>query len=507
MTEYVKNCEIVVRKPWTIDSVKSAIEVLRSIDPNVTKTSKQRSMEKKYSTMVVGNEAVLIKKRKANDDPVVVMLPVEEYFDVLLEFHRKTGHGGRDRMIFALQTTYYVTRTAVEVFVSLCKVCNLKKAQPHKNLVVRPITSTDFNSRGQVDLIDFQSTPCGEYNWLMNYQDHLTKYCLLRPLKRKKAVEVAVELFKIFIDFGAPCILQSDNGREFPAEVVNELTSMWPDNHIVHGRPRHPQSQGSVERCNQDVENMVRAWLDDNKSTDWVTGCRFVQWQKNFAKHRIIGRSPYTVLFGGEPRIGLAATNIPTSILRNIHTEEELEKFLGERCDAENKETDNEEDGRSTRQRKISEAREEARKEQKRAAEEMLQVAKRNCNRAAIGDSIVLGIPKVDRGPLDPPNLLCKVLQIENDVYQVGTNYGTLKNWFSRNDFILSGSTFTGDVPEKPISLREAVATESKFGGQGYSSCNCRASQKQCRSKRCACFKANVLCNSRCHHSNPCSNK
>ena len=27
--------------------------------------------------------------------------------------------------------------------------------------------------------------------------------------------------------------------------------------------------------------NMLHAWLDDNGSADWVTGCRFVQWQKN----------------------------------------------------------------------------------------------------------------------------------------------------------------------------------------------------------------------------------
>lgn len=35
---------------------------------------------------------------------------------------------------------------------------------------------------------------------------------------------------------------------------------------IVHGRPRHPQSQGSIERSNQDVEHMLRAWMADNNS-------------------------------------------------------------------------------------------------------------------------------------------------------------------------------------------------------------------------------------------------
>ncbi|KAF0751495.1 Uncharacterized protein FWK35_00017713 [Aphis craccivora] len=35
---------------------------------------------------------------------------------------------------------------------------------------------------------------------------------------------------------------------------------------IVHGKPRHSQSQGSVERANQDVENMLATWLTDNKT-------------------------------------------------------------------------------------------------------------------------------------------------------------------------------------------------------------------------------------------------
>ncbi|XP_071050737.1 KRAB-A domain-containing protein 2-like [Onthophagus taurus] len=127
---------------------------------------------------------------------------------------------------------------------------NTKKSQQQRNIVVRPITTKDFNLRSQVDLIDFQSTPCRGYKWLMNYQDHATKFCLLRPLTTKRVAEVAMELLKIFLDFGAPHILQSDNGREFTADVVKELSGMWADCKLVHGRPRHPQSQGSVERCN-----------------------------------------------------------------------------------------------------------------------------------------------------------------------------------------------------------------------------------------------------------------
>ena len=57
--------------------------------------------------------------------------------------------------------------------------------------------------------------------------------------------------------FGAPSVLQSDNGREFANSIINELSSMWDGLKIVYGKPRHSQSQGSVERTNRDIEDII----------------------------------------------------------------------------------------------------------------------------------------------------------------------------------------------------------------------------------------------------------
>ncbi|CAI6372620.1 unnamed protein product [Macrosiphum euphorbiae] len=111
-----------------------------------------------------------------------------------------------------------------------------------------------------------QAQPDGNYKFILVYQDHLTKFVSLRPLTHKRAEEVAYVLLDIFTTFGAPAILQSDNGREFVNKIINELCNMWEDLKIVHGKPRHSQSQGSVERPNQDVENILATWLQDNKT-------------------------------------------------------------------------------------------------------------------------------------------------------------------------------------------------------------------------------------------------
>ena len=69
-----------------------------------------------------------------------------------------------------------------------------------------------MNSRAQVELIDIQSQPEGDFKWIVVYQDHLTKFVQLRPLTSKHA-PVSYQLLDTFSIFEAPSILQSDNGR------------------------------------------------------------------------------------------------------------------------------------------------------------------------------------------------------------------------------------------------------------------------------------------------------
>jgi hypothetical protein len=153
---------------------------------------------------------MLIRRRKSNDNPIQ---HIEETFDVIKRAHIVTGHGGRDRMVKELGKKYAnVTRDSIE----LCIDCQHKRVRPMtKGVVVWPILSKEFSARGQVDVIDMQSLPHGSFKWIMVYQDHLTKFVVIRPLTSKRAAEVAYQLMDIFLLFGAPHILQNDNGSEF----------------------------------------------------------------------------------------------------------------------------------------------------------------------------------------------------------------------------------------------------------------------------------------------------
>ena len=79
-------------------------------------------------------------------------------------------------------------------------------------------------------------------------------------------------------------------------------------------------------------------------------------------------------------------------------------------------------------------------------------------------------------------------MDCQNGVYSIGTEEGVIKNWLPRSEFQLSAATFLKTVPaDKEISLREAAARQSPFGGQGFQKCQYRPSKNMCGTRRCAC--------------------
>ena len=258
----------------------------------------------------------------------LVYCHINEIFDVVHEIHLSNGHGARDIMHHEAKKRYAnVTREILQMYCELCEECQLKKNKVRKSLVIKPIVSTALNSRCQVDLIDMQSQKDGEFRHILNYQDHLTKFVILKPLVTKQTIEVAKHLIEIFCLFGCPLILQSDNGREFASAVVKEVTESWPNCKLVHGKPRHSQSQGSVERANQDVQNTLACWMKENNKKKWSSGLKYVQLAKNNRFHSGINTTPYAAMFSQETN-GLKSLNLPNGILERLESEEDLEAVI-----------------------------------------------------------------------------------------------------------------------------------------------------------------------------------
>ena len=316
----------------TLEEITFITDLYSGPCPSVSSALRQKyyRIRKKYLVKDIQSTKILYQLNNTTGKFLQVV-PKENLFDLFEKVHSEDGkHLGRDRLFVELKRGYTgFSRKIVLSFVGMCQECQLQKSKKSiKGVVTKPIRSTDFASRGQVDLIDMQATGAvnSPYNFLLVYQDHLTKFVVLRPIKTKTATEVSATLLDIFCLIGSPHILQSDNGREFKnVNLATMIRELWPSCRIVHGKPRHPQSQGSVERVNQEIKKVLGALMRENNDPCWVKYVSLAQHSINTSPHSTLGnKSPYSVLFGREATRSLDEFGIPDNISKDITTEEDL---------------------------------------------------------------------------------------------------------------------------------------------------------------------------------------
>lgn len=100
--------------------------------------------------------------------------------------------------------------------------------------------------------------------------------------------------------FGAPKILQTDNGGEFVNHELAELCQIWNIQHI-NSRPYHPQTNGAVENSNKVLKRAIRNWMIENPNRDWVTWLPVILHSLNSQVHYMLNVSPYEFIFNIKP--------------------------------------------------------------------------------------------------------------------------------------------------------------------------------------------------------------
>ena len=112
------------------------------------------------------------------------------------------------------------------------------------------------------------------------------------------------------------------------AEVITEIKKLWPECRMVRGSPRHSQSNGGVERVNRTVQYKLGNWMNETNSVRWTIGCKLVQWRYNTQHHRTVGTTPYHLLVGQAPRVGISQLPLDTALLETLATEAELNQLV-----------------------------------------------------------------------------------------------------------------------------------------------------------------------------------
>jgi len=122
--------------------------------------------------------------------------------------------------------------------------------------------------------------------------DCYSKYSWGFALKKKTAEEVLSCFKKICHLEGPPAILHTDNGAEFANGLLESFCEEM-NILVIHGRPRHPQSQGQIERFNQTVSRKLSKSLYGDKEKAWSLILDDMVYAYNLAIHRATKRTPF----------------------------------------------------------------------------------------------------------------------------------------------------------------------------------------------------------------------
>lgn len=268
-----------------------------------------------------------------------IALPMHKVFDVIHEAHCNiSGHCGRDATYSVIKANFYnVSQAMVNSFIKECSVC-VRRNVGRKNLpgAKKPIRSTSFRDRFQVDLIDMRSNPQPdvygtEMKWIVTCKDHFTGFTGFFAIPKKEARFVVHRLEEFFAIIGYPKLFHTDNGKEFTAKSILEfLKSQNPTIASVTGRPRTPSDQGCVENMNKFGKKILHSLEDEERMAggmpNWVSLLPRVTVAVNsFQGKGSKSSSAYEAVFGLKYHHGLPGT---LQDLRDIHTVEEYLKVF-----------------------------------------------------------------------------------------------------------------------------------------------------------------------------------
>ncbi|KAK3288233.1 hypothetical protein CYMTET_4289 [Cymbomonas tetramitiformis] len=276
-----------------------------------TKDRLVRTMrDKQYSVPDSGPFKGRLCKQEKEGLRAVVPFSLIEY-TIWFKHVGEKGHlRGRQRTFKALRENYVgIPARWIDKYKTFCEYCQQDQRRKQDSRI-KPIQVNLVWERHQCDLIDLRKFQCKfqgiSYKWLLHLKDHHSRYSFLVALEKKEARGVLDAVMAIYDVFGPPCIFQTDNGKEFTAEVLQSaFKERWPGIQLLNGRARHPQSQGSVERANAVVEEYIRLLLRSQPGMPWADPfvLKSIAWAMNTTFSEPLQMTPYKCLFGYAPRL------------------------------------------------------------------------------------------------------------------------------------------------------------------------------------------------------------
>jgi len=142
------------------------------------------------------------------------------------------------------------------------------------------------------------------YNTILVVCDHFSKIAHFIATTKKTSVEGLAKLFwdHIWKLHGLPESIISDRGVQFAVGMMKELNNLLGIQTKL-STAYHPQTDGQIERINQELEQYLRVFIDHRQEQwpDWLGTAEFAY---NNKIHTATKTSPFKANYGQDPRMG-----------------------------------------------------------------------------------------------------------------------------------------------------------------------------------------------------------
>uniref|UniRef100_A0A3B3YZK9 Gypsy retrotransposon integrase-like protein 1 n=1 Tax=Poecilia mexicana TaxID=48701 RepID=A0A3B3YZK9_9TELE len=223
---------------------------------------------------------------------------------VLQGVHDETGHQGQQRTLYLTRQRFYWIGLVHDVteYVQHCRRCVVSKSpEPEARAPLKNIRTSEPLELVSIDFWTAEDSSNSSLDVLVA-TDHFTKmaHAFLCPNQSAKAV--AHQLWNnYFCIYGFPKRLHSDQGASFESSLIAELLNVA-GVQKSHTTPYHPMGNGSCERMNRTLGNMIRA-LPPRAKHRWPEALKSLTFAYNCTVHETTGYAPFLLMFGRVPRL------------------------------------------------------------------------------------------------------------------------------------------------------------------------------------------------------------
>lgn len=190
-----------------------------------------------------------------------------------------------------------------------CKKCQEnKKYKTTKLPMIITDTSSEPWEKCSIDIVGHLPKTYSGHEYLLTFQDNLTKFSLSVPLVTQEATEVSRAFAEnIVLQFGMPRCILTDQGSNFMSKIFRNLCKLFKISRI-RTSAFHPQSNGSLERSHRALKEYFRHFIDENqRNCDELS--KFASFAYNTSVHASTKYTPYELLFGRKPIVPSSIAN------------------------------------------------------------------------------------------------------------------------------------------------------------------------------------------------------